>query len=58
MITLLLGFSLLIVIAGRTFNYGRWAGRQGNRKGALGLYLFSLLVIIIPLSVFYLNSVR
>ncbi|HEY8347299.1 MAG TPA: hypothetical protein VIL07_08500 [Symbiobacteriaceae bacterium] len=31
-----------------TFNYGRWAWRQGLRRGAIGLYLLAAASALVP----------
>lgn len=38
-----------------TVNYGRWAGRRGNRRGAWGLYVLAVLTVAVPLVVLLLR---
>lgn len=49
---------LVGIVAIRTISYGRWAGKQGNTRGAIGLYILSSLTIIIPAFIYYLNNMR
>ncbi len=30
-------------------NYGRWAGKLGNRRGAVGLYLYAIIALAVPI---------
>lgn len=32
-----------------TINFGRWAWRQGERKGAAGIWLLALALVVVPL---------
>lgn len=51
---------LLVVLAAgiKLINYGRWAGRQGNRRGMFGLYLMALCTFAIPCWVYIFNAYR
>lgn len=51
---------LLVVLAAgiKLINYGRWAGRQGNRRGMVGLYLMALCTFAIPCGVYIFNASR
>lgn len=51
-------WSLVGIVTIRTINYGRWAGKQGNTRGAIGLYTLSFLTVIIPAFIYYLNNMR
>lgn len=56
-------FEVLILVlttptAIKTINYGRWAGKQGNKRGAFGLYLLALLTVVIPLGIYIFNILR
>ncbi|MEW6523799.1 MAG: hypothetical protein AB1445_09565 [Bacillota bacterium] len=31
-----------------TLNFGRWLGRRGYRRGALGVYLLAILALAVP----------
>lgn len=42
----------------KVINYGRWAGKQGNKRGALGLYIFAIFVVLIPTGVYILTISR
>lgn len=58
MILMIFILTITIFAAIRTVNYGRWAGKQGNKRGALGLYLLALLTVVIPLAIYILNILR
>lgn len=49
-----LGVPLLAAIY--TYNYGRWAARQGLAVGAAGLYFLSFLTVAVPAYVFWFVS--
>lgn len=51
-------FMLVLFIAIRTINYGRWVGKKGNSRGAIGLYILSLVAIFLPVFTYYLNNRR
>jgi hypothetical protein len=46
--TSLLGMLGPILVAVYTYNYARWAHKQGLRRGAVGLALLALLTVLIP----------
>lgn len=50
MIAIGLAFAAAAVLAtaAYTFNFGRWAGRKGNRVGAFGLYVLAVLTVVVP----------
>lgn len=50
-------FMLTVISAAviKVINYGRWAGRQGNKRGAIGLYVFAVFVVLLPMGVYILN---
>lgn len=37
-----------LCVAIYTYNYGRWAMRNQNRRGAVGLFLLAALVLAMP----------
>lgn len=47
----------VMVVAIRTINYGRWAGKQKNMLGAIGLYILAGATILIPVLVYLLNNI-
>lgn len=44
----LISFAVPLLIGIYTYNYGRWAWRQGLRRGAAGLYLLALAAVLVP----------
>ncbi|MEG6522232.1 hypothetical protein [Desulfotomaculum sp. 1211_IL3151] len=58
MITIILGLLILLVATIKLVNYARWSGKQGNLRGALGLYLLAILTIGTPVGVYVLNMLR
>jgi|GEM_PF-2990709 len=54
----LLIWLLVGVIIIRTVNYGRWTGKQGNIRGAVGLYILAVTTGIIAVFVYLLNNLR
>lgn len=58
MIGILFILFLVFFAAIKVINYGRWAGKQGNRRGAVGSYLVALLTVAIPVGVYILNTLR
>ncbi|WP_159426196.1 hypothetical protein [Desulfolucanica intricata] len=58
MIIILLALAFIIFTVIKIINYGRWAGKHGNRRGAIGLYLMALLCLVLPSAVFLLNLLR
>jgi hypothetical protein len=58
MSVLVLSIVIIIFAAIKTINFGRWVGRRGNRRGAFGLYFFTLLVVVIPPGVYLLIQSR
>ncbi|MDN5294241.1 MAG: hypothetical protein PWQ91_1358 [Eubacteriales bacterium] len=41
-----------------TFNFGRIAARDGNRRGAYGLYVLALITLLFPLWLYFFRPVR
>ncbi|MDB4895244.1 MAG: hypothetical protein JWN15_1506, partial [Firmicutes bacterium] len=37
-----------LLVAIYTYNYARWAGKQGLRRGAVGLYVLALAAVVVP----------
>jgi hypothetical protein len=47
-LTSLLGLLGPLLVTIYTYNYARWAGKQGLRRGAVGLYLLALGTLVAP----------
>jgi hypothetical protein len=58
MIQIILMLVIIGVLVIKLINYGRWAGRQGNLRGMLGLYLLAVSTIVLPFSIYILNLIR
>lgn len=58
MIAIILGITLVMLTVIKLVNYGRWAGKNNNRRGAVGLYLLALFTLLIPSAVYVLNMLR
>ncbi len=52
-VVLTIAFVLSVTI--KTINYGRWSARQGNWRGAIGLYLIAVLLFLLPTGVYIYN---
>ncbi len=55
MIIMALAIALVILVEIKTINYGRWSARQGNRRGAIGLYIIAMLLLLVPTGVYVYN---
>lgn len=42
------GGALLLWVVLYTVNFGRWAWSQGERRGAVGIWLLALTVMLVP----------
>jgi hypothetical protein len=58
MITIILELVIILLAVIKLVNYGRWASKQGNLRGAVGLYLLVILTIGTPVGVYVLNMLR
>lgn len=54
--TKLLSVILIMAAVYRLGKYARWAGQQGNLRGAVGLYIIAALVVAMPAGVYILNT--
>jgi hypothetical protein len=45
MLVKLMAIAVILGVAIKTINYGRWSGQQGNRRGAVGLYVLAGLLV-------------
>lgn len=45
-------FLVPVLVSIYTYNYGRWAWKQGLRRGAVGLYLLAAATILVPLTLY------
>jgi len=52
-----LAIAFVLSVAIKTVNYGRWSARQGNWRGAIGLYVIALLLFVLPAGVYIYNRV-
>lgn len=39
-----------------TFNFGRWAWRKKNYRGAAGLFLLAIITFMVPLGLLFLRT--
>jgi len=58
MINIFLTAVPIILAVIKTANYGRWAGKQRNLRGMIGLYILALLTVLYPLAVYIYNTYR
>ncbi len=47
----------VLAVTFKTINYGRWSARQGNWRGAIGLYVIALLLLALSAGVYIYNQV-
>jgi hypothetical protein len=58
MFVLTLAGGVIAITVIKVVNYGRWAGKQGNLRGAIGLYLVAFATIAVPVTVYIINYLR
>jgi hypothetical protein len=54
--TIVFGVPIIVLSCLRLVNYGRWAGRKGNRRGAAGIYVIAAVCLLLPLLLIWSDS--